>query len=234
MRRFQVYDGHASIEIPAGWNEMPAELLEFLSTRTAELSGGRITEYYQYGFRPAATESGFELPQVLIQIRENGRLPLSQFVNLPSFDEVDAESPGLLRDQRGPFLQRMELDGLSFDAGRTCLRVNSTMDLLVEGTTAVRSASFLTERGVFVVHCYDHASRMASSAALFDRIISSVNFDEHTAYRVRWSDRWTGRHTSVVVFIAAVCLGLIVVALRRDRRRTGFSTGGGPAPPSSP
>lgn len=219
MRLVSVYEGHAFVEIPARWNEMPPELLDFLSMRAAEMSGGRITEHYQHGFRPAASDSGFELPQVLIQIREDGRLSLSQFITLPSPSELAAESPGILEQHRGPFLQQMDLDDVTFDPEHKCLRVDSTMELLVEGTTAVRSASFLTERGMFVVHCYDHASRMASSAPLFDRIIASVQFDDELAYTTRWRDRWTTRHSLALLITLAVAAGLILVAIRRDRQR---------------
>lgn len=234
MRVVSVYEGHATIEIPADWHEMPTELLDYLAIRTAEATGGRIAEYYQHGFRPAAAETGFELPQVLIQILETGRMSFTKFVNLPSPDQVEAQSAELLRERSGPFLQELDLEAVSFDVGRKCLLVDSTMELMVEGAATVRSASFLTERGVFVVHCYDYAATMPSSSATFDRIIASVTFDESTAYRPRWSDRWTRRHTAVVVIIVAACIGLIVVALRRDRSQRRDSAAGGPAPPATP
>lgn len=234
MRRVSVYDGHASIEIPVDWNEMPVDLLDYLAIRAAETSGGRTTEYYQHGFRPAATDTGFDLPQVLVQIREDGRRRLSDLLNLPTPDRVEAESDGLINEVRGPFLQQLDLVGVSFDPARKVLRVDSTMELLVEGTTAVRSASFLTERGVLVVHCYDSAAAMAASAALFDRIISSVEFDDTTAYRVRWSDRWTRRHSLVVVFIIVVSIVLIATAIRRNRRDRRLGSGRDQSPPAAP
>jgi hypothetical protein len=217
MRRVRVYDGHASLEIPSDWAELPTEVLDFLTLRAAEVSGGLTTETYQHGFRQGDPESGFELPQILIQIREDGRLPLSRFVNLPTPDEVEAESRDLVRPGRAPFLQGLALDRVSFDADRRVLRVDSTMELLVEGTTAVRSASFLTERGTFVVHCYDHASRMASSRLLFDRIIASVQFDDEIGYRLRWNDRFTNRHRLVLLLAAAALAVLIVALVRRWR-----------------
>jgi hypothetical protein len=219
-----VYDGHASLEVPADWAELPAELLEYLALRTAQASGGRSAEIYQHGFRPGDPESGFEVPQVLIQIREDGRLPLSRFVNLPTPQEVEAESRQLMQQGGGPFLRGLELDRVSFDPGRLVLRVDSTMELAVEGTTAVRSASFLTERGTFVVHCYDLAPRMASTGPLFDRIIASVRFDDEVAYRTRWSDRWTTRHSAVLLLALVVGAGVVVAAARRDRRRRQTAT----------
>jgi hypothetical protein len=219
MRRVSVYGGHASLEVPADWREMPPELLEFLALRAADQSGGRSTEIYQHGFRPGNLDTGFDLPQVLIQIREDGRLPLSRFFNLPTPDEVEAGSRGLMSEGGGPFLRDLDLDRVAFDPDRVLLRVDSTMELLVEGTTAVRSASFLTERGAFVVHCYERAARMDASGPLFDRVIASVRFDDEVGYRPRWSDRWTGRHSVLLLLALAAGAALVVAAAWRDRRR---------------
>ena len=52
VRTVILYQGHATIEVPRDWHDISEESLEFYSLRSAEASGGRVAEIYQYGFRP--------------------------------------------------------------------------------------------------------------------------------------------------------------------------------------
>lgn len=217
-RTVTVYDGLATLWVPEDWQQIPPNVLDYFSIRTAEVTGGRIAETYQYGFRPGDPELELSLPQVLIQIREDGRLSYGQLMHLPTPDEVSEPAGGPLADHRGSLVRDVELTALSFDPERFCLRVDSVLDLAIEGRTMVRSASFLTERGVFTIHCYDLEDRAELSAALFERMIASVRFDDRLAYRPRLADRWSSRMTAVILFTAAVVLVGAGLAARRRLR----------------
>ncbi len=231
-RMVTVYEGHASLEVPVDWTEISPELLDFFAIRAAETSGGRSAETYQYGFRPAVSDMGFDLPQVLIQIRESGRIPYGQFLRLPSVSEVEASSGGFSDGGQGPFVESVQLDGLAFDADRKVLLVDSTLDLSIEGLTGVRTASFLTERGLFIVHCYDRVASMDRSSEVFDRIIESVQFPDGVRYKPRWSDRWSSRHGAAVLFtLAGVAAGIALMYWVRSRRGIGEA---GRRPPDGP
>ena len=218
-RMVTVYDGLATLEVPAEWSEISPDLLDFFSIRAAETSGGRSAETYQFGFRPASTDVGFDLPQVLIQVREGGRIPYGQFARLPSLSDVEASTGGFSGEDHGPFVRGVHLDRLAFDADRKVLLMDSTLDLSIEGLTGVRTASFLTERGLFIVHCYDRLTAMESSADVFDRIIQSVTFSDDLRYRPRWSDHWSSRYGAAVLFaLAAAAAVFALIQWRRARR----------------
>lgn len=206
-----VYDGLVTMEVPGEWTEISPELLDFFAIRAAESSGGRSAETYQYGFRREASDVGFDLPQVLIQIRESGRMPYGQFLRLPSLADVEASNGGSFDDDQGPFIKGVQLDRLAFDVDRKILLVENTLDLSIEGLTGVRTASFLTERGLFIVHCYDRVATMDMSAEVFDRIIQSVNLSDEVRYQPRWRDRWSSRHGALLLFVLAA--GAAVIAL---------------------
>lgn len=210
-RTVTVYDGLVSMEVPGDWTEISPELLDFFAIRAAESSGGRSAETYQYGFRRGTSDVGFDLPQVLIQIRESGRIPYGQFLRLPSLADVEASNGGSFDDDQGPFIKGVQLDGLAFDVERKVLLVESTLDLSIEGLTGVRTASFLTERGLFIVHCYDQVATMDMSTEVFDRIIQSVNLSDEVLYQPRWRDRWSSRHGALLLFVLAA--GAAVIAL---------------------
>ena len=114
------------------------------------------------------------------------------------------------------------MDSLAFDADRKVLLMDSTLDLSIEGLTGVRTASFLTERGLFIVHCYDHLAAMETSAEVFDRIIQSVAFSDDLRYRPRWRDLWSSRHGAAVLFaMSAVAAGFALMQWRRGGREIG-------------
>jgi hypothetical protein len=219
-RTVTVYDGLATLWVPEGWHQIPPTVLDYFSIRTAEVTGGRVAETYQHGFRPGDPELELSLPQVLIQIREDGRLSYGQLMHLPTPEQVSDPAGGPLADHSGSLLRDVELTALSFDRERYCLRVDSVLDLAIEGRTIVRSASFLTERGVFTLHFYDLEESGQLSAALFERMVSSVGFDDQLAYRPRLADRWSSRITAALLFAAAAILvGAAVAARRRARPR---------------
>jgi hypothetical protein len=220
MHRVVVYDGLASLEVPAGWREIPPEVLEYLSLQTAEASRGRTAEIYQYGFQPEEAESGFSLPQILIQIRESGRLPYGQFLHLPPLSVLRSQSKQQPPEKVGESTDRLALNKASFDRASFSLRTSHAFFLENVGRVAVESASFLTERGVFTVHCYTTASAASLDRPLFDKVISSVHLDPQLAYRPRLADRWPPSSGTLAFAAAAlVSIVVLVVALRRKTRR---------------
>lgn len=220
-RKATVYDGLVTLWVPDGWHDIPPKMLDFFSIRTAEATGGRVAESYQYGFRPGDPDLELSLPQVLIQVREDGRLSSGRFRHLPTPAEASESARGSLADLRGSLVRDARLTALSFDPDRFCLRVDSVLDLAIEGPIVVRSASFLTERGVFTLHCYELEDRAELTTPVFEKMIASVRFEDSLAYRPRLFDRWSSRHTALLLFAAAALLvGVAVVARRRIRSQS--------------
>ena len=206
-----------SLQVPAGWHEIPQGTLEYFSLRTAEATGGRIAEVYQHGFRPGDPQLSLSLPQLLIQIRESGRVPYGSFLRLPPPEKVSAPAGTALADPRGSGVRDVRLTSLAFDADRYCLRVDSVLDLAFDGATLVRSASFLTERGTFTLHFYDLEDRGAESRPVFEAMVASVRIDDRLAYRPRPLDRWSSRATGVALFVVAALLAAVALGARRRR-----------------
>ncbi len=221
VRTVTLYKGHATMEIPHDWNEITEETLEFYSLRAAEASGGRVAEIYQVGYRPGDPEIAFALPQILIQIRESGRLPYGRFLHLPSLDELQRASSRHLADRTGPLLRGLELEAAVFDRHQYALRLNNTLDLTIEGRVSVTTVSFLTERGLLTLHCYAGEPQATVMAPIFDRVIDSVRFDDELRYRPRFADRWPPRPSTVAYGAAALtAITLVLYHIRRRRRQS--------------
>ena len=217
-RRVTLYGGLATLTLPPGWHEIPPSALEYFSIRTAEATHGRVAEVYQHGFRPGDPEAELSLPQVLVQIREDGRIPYGQLLHLPAPEEVVDPAGTALGDHGGSLLRDVQLTGLSFDRDRYCLRVDSVLDLAIEGPVLVRSASFLTERGLLTLHCYEAEDRAPEMLPVFEAIIDSVHLAESIAYRPRLGDRWSSTHTAVTLFVLAGIFAAFGLAGRRRNR----------------
>jgi hypothetical protein len=219
MRTVAVYDGRVTFSIPSDWNEIPADLLEFYSLRAAESSGGRNAEFYQYGFRPGDPEADFSLPQILIQIRESGRLKYGDFLSLPPVETMREENASRLDERKGPLVNGIRFEGAVYDRETHSLRVRNTIDLRLEGKIAVESVSFLTENGLFTIHCYASIPQFTRVAPVFADIIASVKLDESLRYRPRLSDRWPPRPSEIAFAAAAAAavIFLLVALLRRGR-----------------
>lgn len=218
MRTVEVYQSLVTLEIPSDWNEIPSDVLEFHTLRSVEASGGMLAEVYQHGFRPGDPENDFELPQILIQIRESGRLKYGQFLLLPTIESLRQQDEDTLEERVRPVISDSQLNEVTFNREDFCLRVHNTLDTESAGKTIVVSASFLTERGLFTVHCYSHISQNIVAAPIFEKIIASVRIDESIRYKPRLSDRLPPLPALFAYSIAAILAIAILVTLLVRRR----------------
>jgi hypothetical protein len=216
FRSVLIYDGLVTLDVPAAWNEIPRDVLEFYALRAAESSGGRMTETYQFGFRLADPELDFALPQFLIQIRESGRLNYRQFHRLPSAEDLRATGERSLAEHVGPLMRGMEIGEAVFDEGSFALHLSNRLDLSFEGETIVDSVAFLTERGFFTIHFYAKASEAEKMEPIVAHVIDSVQFDRELAYRPRLTDYWPPRPTTL--FLLAASIFVVAAAVHIFRR----------------
>jgi hypothetical protein len=219
FRSVSIYDGHVVLDVPAEWNEIPRDVLEFYALRAAESSGGRMTETYQFGFRPADPELDFALPQLLVQIRESGRLNYRQFLHLPTVEDLRAVGERSLAEHVGPLMRGMEIGEAVFDEDSFALHLTNRLDLSFEGETTVDSVAFLTERGLFTIHAYVKASEAENMEPIVAHVIDSVRFDQELAYRPRLGDHWPPRPATLFLLAALIVGAAAALHLLRRRRR---------------
>lgn len=221
-RAVDVYGGLVTLDIPERWHEIPPDVLEFFSLQSAEESGGMVVEIYQHGFRPGNPEADFAPPQILIQIKESGRLSYNQFLDLPPIEVVREKGDERLDGRMGPLLENFRLNEVFFDRENYSIHIANTLDLKYEGKTMVTSVSFLTERGLLTLHCYALISQHIAMNPVFEGIIESVRIDESIRYRPRLRDRLPPRPAlvSYAIALALAILALIIHLVGRRRRST--------------
>ncbi|HSN56288.1 MAG TPA: hypothetical protein VLT32_16600 [Candidatus Sulfomarinibacteraceae bacterium] len=210
-----VYDGHATFELPLDWREVPPYELENATLWAAEASGGRLVEIYQNGFRPTAAADDHGLPQLMIQIRESGRLRSGDLERLPPLDELRERAREIFPAAAPPVVVGLDLERIAFDRQRHVVRMEHRLDLRLRGEVRVLTAAFLTERGWLVFHLSERGQRLDAARRLFERIVDSVRLDPAVAYRPRLADRWPGwPFFAAAALTAALLIGWLVLRRR--------------------
>jgi hypothetical protein len=214
-RAVTVYDGHATFELPLDWREVHPNELEDATLWAAEASGGRLVEVYQHGFRPTAAADDHGLPQLMIQIRESGRLRSGDLERLPPLDQLRERAREIFPAAAPPVIVGLDLERAAFDRQRHVVRMEHRLDLRLRGEVRVLTAAFLTERGWLVFHLSERGQRLDAARRLFEGIVDSVRLDPAVAYRPRLADRWPGwPFFAAAALTAVVLIGWLILRRR--------------------
>jgi hypothetical protein len=214
-RKVSLYDDRVSLDLPLDWVEMTDFELEDGSFGTAQATGGRLYEIYQHGFRSTSSEIDHGLPQILVQIREIGRLPYGRFVHLPTIDDLKSDTRSSFPDGLPPLVMDVEVEAVAFDGSTFSIRLEHALSLRFRGEVRVLTRAFLTERGLVAFHYTDRERDIEGGRLFFDRLMASVAIDPEIAYRPRVTDRWPG----LPFFAAAAVTAALLVLYIGYRRR---------------
>ncbi len=219
----ELADSQVTLELPLAWDRIPDDELELFSLEAAEQSGGRAAEIYQHGFAPAAARSWFDYPFILIQSKQSGRLDLALFRELPTVKELRQNRSERIREAAGELIRNLRAEQISFDDEAYVLHVQSTVEVVTVGLVVVNSASYLSQKGVIMVHCYGLATRREQNRDLFEQVLASVCLAKGLAYQPRFSERWPllasfdWRHWTLLAMMVII-LGLLAYLVPRRRR----------------
>jgi len=190
LRRVEIERVGVVMSIPLDWVEIDIDDLEIFSLGIAELSGGRAAETYHVGFRRSDSAGWLDLPYILLQVRESGRLRYGAILDLPPVEGIKRLSTRTLKEALGEGLTDVRLEKLEFDRSLFALRIRSIVDRRAGGPVVIETATFLTQQGVLSVHCYEIRGRFDSMLPLFESVIDSVQLVEGVRYQPGISDRW--------------------------------------------
>ena len=215
FRRVTIYNDLLSMEIPGDWRDIEPLQLEELTMWSADATGGRLVEIYQHGFCPLEFEDDPLLPNILVQIRESGRLRYGRFLDLPPLADFQNDTRVTFPQGLPPLVVGIAIDRVAFDRSELCIRLEHSLDLRHRGRVTVLTAAFLTERGFVTLYFADRERRIDRGRELFDRIVGSVVLEPEIAYRPRLADRWPGWP----FFIAAAAIAVVLIWYLVSRRR---------------
>ncbi len=215
-RAVRIHDGLVSLTLPVGWHEIDPGHLDEVTRWTTGATGGRVGALYQHGYRPILPPDQPGLPQILVQIRQSGRLRYRDVLALLK-DAETADGP-LNRFDNGlpPLVVGVAVERVSFDSGTFTLSLEHALDLRIRGRARVLTAARLTERGFIAFHYIDRERRIGAGRELFEAVLDSVEIAPEFAYRPRLLDRWPGLPLLVAAGVSALALAVYVTF--RSRR----------------
>jgi len=210
-----LHDGQVTMTLPPGWHEIDPMLIEDMTFWAADVTGGRLVNVYEHGFRPIAPQDPPGLPQIMVQVLEFGRLRYGSFLDLPD-DSDQAGAFNRFDEGIPPLVVGVAVERVSFDRSTFTLRLEHSLDLRYRGPVRVLTAAVLTERGLIAFHYVDRERRIEQGRALFRAVMDSVEIAPELAYRPRLSDRWPGLpYFAAAAAVAALLVGYLFVRARR-------------------
>ncbi len=207
--------GLVTMTLPAGWHEIDPMLIEDMTFWAADVTGGRVVNVYEAGFRPIEPQDPPGLPQIMVQVLDFGRLRYGHLLDLPD-DSDRAAAFNHFEEGVPPLVVGVAVERVSFDRTTFTLRLEHSLDLRFRGRVRVLTAARLTERGLIAFHYVDRERRIDPGRALFRAVMDSVEIAPELAYRPRLTDRWPGLpYFAAAAVVAALLAGFLVVRARR-------------------
>lgn len=159
-----------SLAIPAGWREMPPDVLQTFYDTARKKAGGAAVPRYDYGFQLEASEYWLAYPYVLIRVDHSGRIPEPDLKAMP---RIDLHGPSAqMRYDDAAHLVWMTLDADLPDLGK------------IRGLAGM----IPTDDGWIHVNGYARAEDFERYADAFRGMARSVRVAPQFAYRPHLSD----------------------------------------------
>ena len=184
------------ISLPAGWVQIPKNVLNEYFKELQVLSPGLIKDYfdYDYGFQRNALTEGLSYPYILIQVKNSGRIPEAQLKSVSSVENAIQESIKGATKQASQSIQSM-FTSSHIETGKSVYDSDlhifwTQMESSVPGVGKVKAiiAMLLTERGVLNVLCYARSEEYEGYLPLFEKIVKGISFSETLRYKPQVTD----------------------------------------------
>jgi hypothetical protein len=178
-----------TLTLPDGWERIPGKAIEELVAKVAAAAGGKISEHYDDGFQQSAGGKWFQYPYVLVQARENGRIPEAKLAEMKSVREGMQKGLNEAEGKLSSLVSGLSLGDTFYDASNKCILIRFSMNAPNVGEIKALTCGFLTERGILLVHCYARAADFDRQLPIFQSILDSVRISEDLRYKPRLSDK---------------------------------------------
>ena len=215
-----------TISLPAGWHEIPKDVLETLTSNLAQLAPQAPIQVYDYGFQLDAPPEWFQHPYILVQVRNTGRTRPSELESMSKIEREMQRGLKETQDSWDSILSEFELGQTLYDPVEQILWVKFSMEVAEVGRVHGLTAAILTEHGAIQVHSYAPAGEFADYTPLFEAISRNVSVSESIQYRPHFTDSipgfglmrsaltW-GLMGAFIAFLASIPRWLISVSKRK-------------------
>ncbi len=231
-------EGHFSLTIPAGWEEIPRDaikatlkLLQEQNASSSELN----RQNYDGAFQKTST-TYFTYPYVLFAIDEKGRWPEREIEKFASSDEWEKDAQKGLRTvekQLSNLIQNIKLGQTTYDKRRNILFIKVESEVVGIGKVIGITSIIPSNYGAVNLHCYSTKDNFENDLPAFTQIIDSFRYDigyEYNQFTKNKSSDTASGSLFGVGLIVFICVGLatlviIIVARKSSGKSSNFPDG---------
>jgi hypothetical protein len=211
---------HYTVELPAGWQVMPADELNQVNAAVREMSLP-LTVVFDAGFRPAGRPVG-SYPYVLVQMN---RTPTTGATYEDIESAFSQQAKGAVQKVEGKltdWAKDIAVGSIALDRTRNRVVFPVEMELANVGKIRGLCVGHIGSHGIVSLNAYDHESEFERSVPIFQQLNESFRYDGgyefHPASGSALSRRLTGpAKTALIGAVAGGIVGLVGYLLRKKR-----------------
>lgn len=177
--------GHFSFTVPAGWEEIPKDVIdEYLKTLEG-LSDQPLEVRYEAGFQKVS-KNYFTYPYILIQLYQDRRYPedeLQRYFTSKKGKESMQEEVQKVEIALPGLVQNMEMGQPVYDRKRHTLFTKLESDVTGAGEVLGIIAGVLGNEGMVSMSFYSGKDNYQSDLTYFNQIINSFSYDKGYEYQ---------------------------------------------------
>jgi hypothetical protein len=177
-----------SLTMPDGWEQIPTKAIEEQMQAAAAATGTQMSQRYDDGFQRANGGDYFQHPYIMVQVKENGRMPEQQLTKMKSVRAGLQTGLDSASKKLAPVISNMTLGESYYDADNECVLIRMSMNLEIIGEVKALTCCFLTERGMLLFHCYSKAAEFDTQLLVFQDLLKSVKISDDLKYKPRLGD----------------------------------------------
>ncbi len=220
-------EGHFSLTIPAGWEEIPRDTIEATLKLLQEQNASAAVLNQNYGgaFQKIST-TYFTYPYVVFAMDKKGRWPEREIEKYVSSDEWEKDAQeGLhtVEKELPNLIQNMKLGQTIYDKRRNILFIKVESEVVGIGKVVMLSSIIPSNYGSVNLHCYSTKDSFENDLPTFTKIIDSFRYDIGYEYNQFTKNSCAAKNgesghrlgIGLIVFICGALTVLMIITVLR-------------------
>jgi len=217
--------GHFSFTLPAGWEEIPKEVIDSYLKTLQEQSPQPLALSYDAAFQKISA-SYFAYSYLFVQILQDGPWPKDKIQKLVSTGEwKESLERGIdtVEDSLQDMLRISEIGQTTYDTERNIILSKMDSEVVGVGKISAMTAIILSRYGAVALFWYSTADSFDSNLDYFNQIIDSFRYDVGYEYSRAAKYNYIAKNDSsgsllvrgFIVFIFGVLATVIIIVIAR-------------------
>lgn len=181
-------DDNFTVILPAGWIEIPQEVLREAEAFLLEASQGKNPQKYNYGYQLSLATNWMEYPYILVQVNRSGRVPKRQLTALKKTASVFQNALEEAADVYSGLLSNIEQGEMIYDENShiSWSTISATVEEIgkIRGLLAVK----FTEFGFIRIMGYAEEKDFSHYVPIYQSMVQTLRIEKKYQYKRKITD----------------------------------------------